>query len=1180
VKREPTDRSAESYRELLEGLGDIVYEMDADGVLTYVSPAVEGVLGYPAADLVGRPFPGLIHPLDRRRAQVEFSELRGGEIGPRQYRLRHRDGGSRWVRTSSRPRLVDGRFAGIRGVLADVTDLRESHERLRLLAHAVRSIGEGVCVTDADDTIRFVNEPFAQIFGYAVDELVGRPIQMLRPPDFPAELAAAIGAGTAAGGFRGDVPNLRRDGARILVSLATSLVTDETGAVVGQVGVVRDVTEQRRSEAARRASDARYRALFEASSDGVLLLEDGRVLEANAAAAEMFGMSREELIGKAPWEISPPFQGDGRDSEPAALEMLALARAGARKRFPWQHLGPGGVVVHADISLSRVEIGGLDLVQALVRDVTERVRSEALERKRLRQLAAVSAVARHVASELDAAAVQRAAVEEIRTAFDFHNVTLLLLDEEAGVLGRQAMAGAYAAMAQSGYVQRVGEGLIGAAAATGATVLVNDVTADPRFVGGFGWEVATRAELAVPVKLGGRVLGVLDIQETRVGAFDEVDVQTLETLADQIALSLHNARLFERLEAELGERRRTQAALRASEERYRLLAENAHDLIVLISPQGTIEYCNQRALDVSGYRADEVASLSLDRLIAPEYSDAWRALWQRRTEGASEQFLYEVEFVTRDGRHIPAEVSSQPILQDGRLTGILVVARDVTARRAAAAALRAERDRARQYLDLAPVLFVALDADGRVTLANRRTCEVLGRPEAEITGADWFGEYLPAAVRGGMRTAFAQLLAGDRGVFGSMESPVRTAAGDERLVSWRNALLRDDAGTVIGVLSAGEDITERTHLEEQLRHAQKLDAMGRLAGGVAHDFNNLLQAMLATVQLLRLGAAGEAQFTDTARELEEHVRRGASLARQLLLFAKRGVTQPERLDLNDLVVDAVSLLRRLVRENVRVSAVVADRPLPVDGDRGQLEQVLTNLALNAVDAMPEGGDLCLRTGVSDDGRVWLEVADTGHGMDDAVRERIFEPFFTTKGADKGTGLGLAVVHGIVAQHHGQIQVQSEPGRGSTFRILLPRHDSGVFASVAPEPARAGEPARGRGERILLVEDNEQIRTVFSRMLVRLGYHVVAVASGEEAGVLPSDPAFDLLISDVMLPGASGVDVARGMLDRWPRLRVILMSGYAEDEVLREEILSGHVHFLQKPIDLATLAQHVRAALGG
>ena len=363
-------------------------------------------------------------------------------------------------------------------------------------------------------------------------------------------------------------------------------------------------------------------------------------------------------------------------------------------------------------------------------------------------------------------------------------------------------------------------------------------------------------------------------------------------------------------------------------------------------------------------------------------------------------------------------------------------------------------------------------------------------------------------------------MAGDLEPFAYWETPVLTADGNERMVAWRNSLLRDATGAVIGSLSAGEDVTERKQLEEQLRHAQKMEAMGRLAGGVAHDFNNLLQAMLATVQLLRLGGA-ERLRRRGRRRAQSTSGRGASLARQLLLFARRGVTQPERLDLDELVTEAVGLLRRLVRENVRVSADTCGEPLPVDGDRGQLEQVLTNLALNAVDAMPGGGELRLRTGAGEEGQVWLEVADTGHGMDEALCEQIFEPFFTTKGAGKGTGLGLAVVHGIVAQHRGRIEVDSRPGQGSTFRIVLPRHDSGVFASVAQEPTQVGEPPRGSSERILLVEDNEQIRVVFTRLLARLGYEVLAAESGEAAIALGDGQAFDLLISDVMLPGVSG-----------------------------------------------------------
>jgi len=385
----------------------------------------------------------------------------------------------------------------------------------------------------------------------------------------------------------------------------------------------------------------------------------------------------------------------------------------------------------------------------------------------------------------------------------------------------------------------------------------------------------------------------------------------------------------------------------------------------------------------------------------------------------------------------------------------------------------------------------------------------------------------------------------------------------------------DETGELVQIKGYLFDITEHKRTEAQLRHAQKMEAMGRLAGGVAHDFNNLLQAMLSTLQYLRLSGAEPEACLAAAGELEEHVKRGAGLSRQLLLFARRGVTRPERLDLNAVVDEAVALLARVVPANVHLEVRRIDGALVIDGDRGQLEQVLTNLVLNAADAMPDGGRLEVTTWASN-GTVGVSVADTGTGMDEPTAARIFEPFFTTKG-ERGTGLGLSVVHGIVTSHGGTIDVETAAGVGTTFKVAFPRHASGVFAAVREDEATR-EPAAGGAERVLVVEDNPQIRGLFARMLERLGYRVTAVDSAEAALELDPGAAFDLLLTDVMLPGITGVELSRRLAERWPGLRVVLMSGYAEDEVVRRDITAGEVRFLQKPVDLNTLADEVRASL--
>jgi CheY-like chemotaxis protein/two-component sensor histidine kinase len=374
------------------------------------------------------------------------------------------------------------------------------------------------------------------------------------------------------------------------------------------------------------------------------------------------------------------------------------------------------------------------------------------------------------------------------------------------------------------------------------------------------------------------------------------------------------------------------------------------------------------------------------------------------------------------------------------------------------------------------------------------------------------------------------------------------------------------------------DVTQEALLEQQLRQVQRLEAIGRLAGGVAHDFNNLLQAMLSQTQIIHNNPDDARRVADTVDELEQQIRRGAALSRQLLLFSRRETAKPERLDLSEVVGGATQLLRRLVRENIAFAVELADEPLPVIADRGQIDQVLMNLVVNASDAMPEGGRLVVRTGVGEGGTAWLSVEDTGQGVPERIHDHIFEPFFTTKGADKGSGLGLAVVHGIVAQHDGTIRVSDREGGGTVFRIELPKTSTGEALAQASSRAEADDLPRGRGERVLVVEDETGAREGLVDLLTMLGYEVAAVGSAEEARRLPQESAFDVLLSDLLLPDVSGAELARGMLECWPRLKVILMSGYTEDEAVRRGVGAGTLRFLQKPFDMRTLAREIRTAI--
>jgi PAS domain S-box-containing protein len=537
-----------------------------------------------------------------------------------------------------------------------------------------------------------------------------------------------------------------------------------------------------------------------------------------------------------------------------------------------------------------------------------------------------------------------------------------------------------------------------------------------------------------------------------------------------------------------------------------------------------------------------------------------------------------------------------PLLAGGRAIGVIVaqsygegthyskreldiltfVSRQVAAaveRRRALDALARSEAQYRAVVEDQTELICRFRPDGVVTFANAASCRFFGQACAAAMGSTFF------AILGDENAApLGEVLASlgpDHPVASVRLSHISPDRGG-RVVAWTFRALADVAGETVEFQAVGRDVTDRIKLAAQLQEAQRLEAVAALAGGVAHEFNNDLQAMLATTRLLAAARTDEGAFGVTLGKIEDAIKRSARHTRQLLVFARQDVSRREALDLNELVASSADLLASLAPATVRLEVEEVAGALAVEGDCGQLEQVLANLAVNAVDAMRDGGMLTVRTG-RDGAFAWLEVGDTGVGIPEEVRRRLFEPFFTTK--QGGTGLGLSVTHGIVTGLGGRIEVASEVGRGSTFRVLLPLRPEGAPALAPPAPA-AAPPARAAegAARLLVVDDEAGAREGLAAALHMLGYHVTPAGSGEEALALAGREAFDLLLSNIKLPGIQGGDLARTLVARHPGLRVILMSGYTEDAAVRAEASSGRVRFLQKPFSMDAVAAEVAAAL--
>jgi len=910
-------------------------------------------------------------------------------------------------------------------------------------------------------------------------------------------------------------------------------VVVEQDRVVKLRGIMVDITDQKRTESALRESEHKFGTLVRNNPAAIAIftLAEGRILEANESYCRLLGYSREELIGRTTIEL-------GLNADPAERErnVATLRREGRLQNIEASFRHRSGALRRVIIASELVELGGQPVILGIAQDITERQQAEEELRRRQQQLDALignlPGFVYRCRNDRDWTLefVSRGILEitghppERFLRGELHFGGLIHPDDAERVWSEVQQGVRERRRYQLEYRIRRGDG-------SEAWV----------------WEQGA---------------GVHDADGQLLALEGIVTDATVRIQAEQRLRQLSSA------------------------------VEQTDDSVLIANREGVIEYVNAGFEKMTGYLAAEAVGQTPRLLKSDQQPPAFfEQLWQTITAGRP----FRAEFVNRckDGTTYHEEKVITPLRNArGEITHYVSVGRDISRRKLVEAALEESRQTVERAQQIGHVGSWVSDPGPQGALAwSAEACRIFGFAPGEFDGrVETFFALVHPEDRDVVARASRAALAGTRKY--DLEHRIVRRDGQVRWVHEQADVERDAAGQPVRMVGVVQDITERRQLEEQLRHAQRMDAMGQLAGGVAHDFNNLLSSILGNTELATLYPPGSREAGESLEAVLAASRRARDLVRQILAFSRRQEQQREPMQLHQVVREALDLMRASVPASVEFRSNVAVVP-SVLADASEMHQVVMNLCTNAWHALPGGAGVIqvelaeaevgealarLQPDLRPGRYVRLTVADNGCGMDEATRARIFEPFFTTKPVGEGTGLGLAVVHGIVKSHDGGIVVSSHLGRGTTFALYFP-----VFEAEVVEPPAVPQPVpRGHGEHILFVDDEAPLARMGRAALKRLGYRVTAATSPMEAlAIFSADPAqFDLVITDLNMPGINGTELARRLAALRPDLRLVLTTGYSA-VVTRDSVFAhGFRELLPKPYDLRSLGETTHRALHG
>lgn len=1148
VRHEAATRAAADAQRLalaLEGADLALWELDVEHARCTVSPRWLAMLGLPpdADDAVTEAgWLALVHPEDRERVHALQKRHIAGLVPAYEatYRMRHAEGHWIWVQARGRvvERDADGGARRMVGTHLDVTERLRAQEALQRseqdLAITLHSIGDAVVATDADGQVTRLNAAAERLTGWPAAEATGRRLAEVfrifdattrRPATDPVQQVLASGEVV---GLANDTLLVARDGREFQIADSAAPIRRGDGSIAGVVMVFSDVTERYRAQQALRDREHQLSAIADALPGPVSRVDrDGRYLFANAAYERWFGLPRDQVLGRTQRELLGAHYA-------GVAHHVARALQGETVHYETPvHLN--GLHHHMLVTLvpDRDEQGRVVGHFTIAADITERKQAEDALRTSERRT-------RALLDTLAAGVVVHAADTRIVDSNPAATEILGLSPDQ--LQGRAAVDPAWH------FVEADGTPMV------------------PQ-----RYPVAQVLAAGEPLRhfMGGVVRP--DRAEITWVLVDAVPVADASGRIEQVVVSF----------VDISDRMRAESSLRLLEAAVARL----NDIVVITeAPQGgapaRIVYVNDAFERVTGYTRAEALGRSPGFLQGAE-TDAAEAERVGAAARAHQPVQAELLNYTRDGRPYWVEIDIVPLADGhGRVTHMVAVQRDVTERRSAQQRLQAAQGELAATIAAIPDLLFEITLDGRVERVHASRGELLVVPAAQQTGRT-VDELLPADAASVLKAA---VQAAHRSGFSSGHQYRVDLPGGTHWFEVSVATKPVAAGETPRFVLLSRDVTdrqraeaERRALEAQLRESQRLETIGALAGGIAHDFNNVVAGILGNAALVRQDLGQDHPALASLAQIERAGLRARALVRRILDQGRRTPVRFTDLALQRVIEEPVALLRSTLPAGVDMQLALGEAPVTVHGDATQLQQVVMNLCVNAIQALqPAGGrvDVSLQT---DRRHAWIRVRDTGCGMDADTLAHAFDPLFTTKG--EGTGLGLAVVKGIVEAHGGRITVESQRGAGSCFTVELPCADAEAGADEAGTPAVPA--CVGAGEQLLYVDDDEIMRQVVQRLLERAGWRVATAPDAASALTLLSQPGHGVqaVVSDMtMPPGISGLELCRIIARRHPGMPMLICSGHRTDELLAQAESVGIRQVLAKEELLDTLVAAVSAAL--